>query len=274
MKEFTLQKYRDLGAILTDSFVYIRVHFKTLGKALLLLVLPFYLISGMLVGNAYSSFFTTMMENPDLTGDTLFGNNFLLGLLLLALSSGALLTITLTHVQLVREHGEATLSNIVNHFSRNFFTLLLLYIIIIIVVPISFLFFIVPGIYIGIKLFLSPAVAVLEQKNPFDAINRSWDLVQGHWWFTAAVYLVMNIITSFMSYVLVIPFGILVSLATVSGADTSGMVGTGMGIFYALMIVFGSLFSVIMLIAMCLHYFNLIERKEGEGLRAKIEELG
>ncbi len=274
MKEFTLQKYRDLGAILTDSFVYIRVHYKSLGKALLLLVLPFYLISGILVGDTYSSFFSAMIENPDMSGDALFGSNFLLGLLLLALSSGALLTITLTHVQLTKNHKEATLSALINNFSRNFFTLLLLYVIIIIVVPVSFMFFIVPGIYIGIKLFLSPAVAVLEQKNPFDAINRSWDLIQGHWWFTFAVYLVMNIITSFMSYVLVIPFGLLVSMATVSGADTSGMIGTGMGIFYALMIIFGSLFSVIMLIAMCLHYFNLIERKEGDGLRAKIEELG
>jgi len=34
------------------------------------------------------------------------------------------------------------------------------------------------------------------------------------------------------------------------------------------------LFTILIVIAMCLHYFNLIERKEGVGLRQQIEELG
>lgn len=274
MNDFKLQKYRDLGAILTDSFMYVRIHFKTLGKALLLLVLPFYLLSGLLVGSAYTTFFSALMNNPDLTGEALFGWDFLVGILLLSLSSGALLTVTLTHIQLSRESDFIKMDHILEHFGRNFITLVLLYILIIIAVFFSFLFFILPGIYVGIKLFIAPAVAVIEKRNPFDAISRSWDLVQGHWWFTFAVYLVMNIITSFMSYVLVIPMSIIIGFMSASGADSSAMIGTGMGIFYGLLIVIASLFSVLMLIAMCLQYFNLIERKEGKGLREQIEELG
>ncbi len=274
MNDFKLQKYRDLGAILTDSFMYIRIHYKSLGKALLLLVLPFYIISGLLVGGAYTTFFSAIMENPEVGGDMLFGSDFLIGMILLALSSGALLTVSLTHIKLAQDSDHIELDHILADFGRNFITLFVLYILIIIAIFFSFLFFIIPGIYVGIKLFIAPAVAVIEERNPFDAISRSWDLVQGHWWFTFATYLVMNIITSFMSYVLIIPMSIIIGFMSASGADNSGLIGTGMGIFYGLLIVVASLFSVLMLIAMCLQYFNLIERKEGKGLREQIEELG
>ncbi len=274
MNHFTLQKYRDLGDIVTDTFAYIRVHYKSLGKALLLLVLPFFLVSGMLVGEAYSGIFTAIMDNPDATPESIESSGFWIGMLMLALSSGALLTITLTHIKLSQSHDEIEISMLLERFGNHFLTLFLLYIIIIIAVFFSFFLFIIPGIYVGVKLFISPAVAVIEDRNPLDAISRSWSLVQGHWWFTLGVYLVMNIITSFMSYVLIIPATIIMGFISSSGADTSQVFGTGMGIMYGLMIVVASLFSVLMLIAMCLQYFNLIERKEGAGLRSKIEELG
>lgn len=274
MKEFTLQKYRDLGEILTDTFQYIRIHWKSLGKALLLLVLPFYLVSGFLVGDAYSSLFSALMQNPDTAGDAFIGGGFFIGMLLLAMSSVALLTVALTHIQLTREYGEVELAQITERFGSNFIRLFLLYLIIVIAISFSFFLFIIPAIYIGIKLVPAPAASIFENLNPIEAIQRSWTLVQGHWWFTFAVYVVMNIITSFMSYVLIIPMSFIIGLMSASGAASSDMVESGMGLIYSLMIVFASLFSVIILIATALHYFNLIERKEGRGLRAQIEELG
>ena len=274
MNEFKLQKYRDLGDILTDSFAYIRVHYKSLGKALLFLVLPFYLLSGLLVGGAYSSFINAIMNNPDTSMEALMGGDFFIGMLLLAFSSCALLTATLTHMKLAHEHDDVEFDELFSSFGRNFFTLFILYFVIIIALFFSFMLFIIPGIYVGIKLFVAPAVAVLEEKNPFEAIGRSWDLVQGHWWFTFATYIVMNIISSFMSYILIIPFSIIIGFVSASGAAESGMIGTGMGMAYGFILIVASLFSVLMLIAMGLQYFNLIERKEGRGLRAQIEELG
>ncbi|WP_020401638.1 hypothetical protein [Gracilimonas tropica] len=274
MNDFVLQKYRDLGGILTDSFQYIRIYWKSLGKALLLLVLPFYLVSGILVGDAYSGFFTAVMENPNADPGTLFTANFLFGMLLLAFSSGALLTASLTHVQVARDHAEVQLSQITDRFGANFFKLFLIYIIIIIAIFFSAFLFLIPAIYIGVKLFLAPATSILEDLNPIDAISRSWNLTQGHWWFTFGVYLVMNIISTFMSYILIIPLSIVISFMGIMGADAESSMMSAMGVFYGLVIVIASLFSVLMLIAMCLHYFNLVERKEGTGLRQQIEELG
>lgn len=274
MSELKLQQYRDLGAILTDTFNYIKVHFISLGKALIFLVFPFYLVSGIMVGNSYAGFFSAVFDNPEANPANLITGDFLFGMFLLLFSSAALVTATMTHVKLAAEHGEVTLSLLMEKFGKNFFTLLLVYVLILTAVFFGMMAFIIPGIFIGIRLFVSPVAAIIEDLNPIEALQRSWKLVEGHWWFTLAVYLVMNTISSFMSYVLIIPLTIFIGLLTTAGASGSGAVGTGIGIFYALIIVVASLFSVLLMVAMSLHYFNLVERKEGKGLRAQIEELG
>ncbi|MEX0610465.1 MAG: hypothetical protein WD016_02170 [Balneolaceae bacterium] len=274
MKEFTLQKYRDLGAILSDSFMYVRIHYKSLGKGLLLFVFPFYLVSGLLVGNAYTSIFTAAFSNPESMENMMLGGDLWLGILLLGLASGSLFTITLKHVQLARHTEDIEAMDLLEDFGRNFLTLVGLYFLVIFAVGFSFLLLIIPGIYVGIKLFVSPAAAILEDRNPFDAIARSWELVEGHWWFTFAVYLVMYFITTFMTYVLIIPFTMVITFMSASGLDTTGEgLGSIMGVFYGILIILASLFSVLLLIAMSLHYFNLVERKEGVGLREEIEQL-
>lgn len=273
MKDFKLQQFRNIGEILTDSFFYLRLHYKSLAKTLLLLVAPFYLISSIMVGSAYSDFFSALMNNPDVRPESLFTNELMFGLFMLTFSTGALLTASLTHIQLVHENGEAPFSLVFENFGRNFLSLFLLYLLIILGVSFGFFFFILPGIYLGIKMFVAPAISVIEHKNPIDSIIRSWELTTGHWWPTLGVYLVMNIISSIMSYLIIIPFSLILGLLSTAGLTSAESVTSGIGIFYSLLMVIASLFSVLILIAMCLHYFNLIERKEGTGLRSQIESL-
>ncbi|SMO96327.1 hypothetical protein [Gracilimonas mengyeensis] len=274
MKEFSLQKYRDISTILTDSFVYLRIHYKSLGKALLFIVLPFYLIAGALVGESYSGFISSLLQSPELLSDAMPGFRFMAGMLLLAFSSVALFAVTLKHVQLAQYTREITISDIMEDFGRHFFYLFALYVMLIFAIGFGLMFFIIPGIYIGIKAFLSPAITVIEDRNPLDAFGRSWKLTTGHWWSTFAVYLVMYIVTTFMSYVATVPVSILITFVSSSGADTSSVLSSGISLMYGFFIVIGSLFTVILIIASALHYFNLVERKEGRGLHEQIEELG
>jgi hypothetical protein len=44
------------------------------------------------------------------------------------------------------------------------------------------LLFIVPGIYIGLALFFSSYILVVENKRGLDALVQSWHYVKGHWW--------------------------------------------------------------------------------------------
>lgn len=276
MNTFRHQKVRDMGDIITDSFAYIRQHYKSLGKGLLFFSLPFYLIASVLVGNSYSGFFEAALENPMSDDMPVMGGDFWLGLVLFGMATASIFAITLQHISISREteKDEITTQHLLEDYGLNVIYLMVMYTIIIISVTLGLMFFIIPGIYIGVRMVLGPAAMILENKNPIQGINRSWELVRGYWWNTFGTYLVLYIITTMMSYVLIIPFSIIIGLMSAGGMDTSlGGLGSVMSIFYGLMLVVAALFSVILIIGLALQYFNLKERQEGTGLREQIEEL-
>ena len=67
--------------------------------------------------------------------------------------------------------------------------------------------FIIPGIYIGVRLAVSTQALVVEDKRGTQAMRRSWDLVGGHWWHAAFTLLVAGLITGVVNAVITAPFG-------------------------------------------------------------------
>lgn len=275
MQHLELEKVRDFGTVISDTFTYIRIHYMSLGKALILIAFPMYLIAGVLVGSSYSTLMSGVLSEvsaePDLNT---FGVSFIIGLVFLMVASITIQLITLKHISLVSENREPEFSNILENFGFNFLLILVYYLFIVIVMPIAFLIFVIPGVYLFFKTCLVPITIIIGNKGIDEAFKSSWNLTSGYWWQTAGLYIVMNIITSFMTYAISIPFMLLVTFVAASGADSgSGLLGGSLGIFYGLLIVLSSLFSVVILIALTLHYFNLLERKEGIGLKSQIEDL-
>jgi hypothetical protein len=67
--------------------------------------------------------------------------------------------------------------------------------------------FIIPGIYIGVRLAVSIQALVVEDKRGTEAMRRSWDLVGGHWWHAAFTLLMAALITGVVNAVITAPFG-------------------------------------------------------------------
>jgi hypothetical protein len=67
--------------------------------------------------------------------------------------------------------------------------------------------FIIPGIYIGVRLAVSIQALVVDDKRGSQAMRRSWDLVGGHWWHAAFTLLVAGLITGVVNAVITAPFG-------------------------------------------------------------------
>jgi membrane-anchored glycerophosphoryl diester phosphodiesterase (GDPDase) len=67
--------------------------------------------------------------------------------------------------------------------------------------------FIIPGIYIGVRLAVSIQALVVEGRRGTEAMRRSWELVGGHWWHTAFTLLVAGLITGVVNAVITAPFG-------------------------------------------------------------------
>jgi hypothetical protein len=46
----------------------------------------------------------------------------------------------------------------------------------------AFIFLIIPGIYVGVKLALTPCAIALENQGTTGGLRYSWNLVKGRWW--------------------------------------------------------------------------------------------
>jgi len=278
MDNLHLQKPRDFGDLITDTFTYLRIHFKTLGLGLVYFVLPVTLAGSILMGSGFY-YISDMSANPAATGampEFSFFFRFFGGTLLVMLSSSVLLAVTYTHMRYTLEEinidGPAMLAaNII----PKTFGILALTIINGFLTILGMLFFIFPGVYVAIKLYLSPAAFLIQNQTIGGAITRSWELVKDYWWFTFGFAIVIGIIAYIASSVLSLPIFIIGMLSGLLGGsgDSAGILGAGIAVFYSLSMIFSILFSVIPAVANGLHLLNLTERKEGSGLRSRIDEL-
>jgi hypothetical protein len=93
--------------------------------------------------------------------------------------------------------------------------------------------FIIPGIYIGVRLAVSTQALVVEGKRGTEAMRRSWELVGGHWWHAAFTLLVAALITEVVNAVITAPFsagawfiqGVAAAVATIVTLPFGALVG-------------------------------------------------
>jgi hypothetical protein len=67
--------------------------------------------------------------------------------------------------------------------------------------------FIIPGIYIAIRLCVSIEALVVEGRRGTEAMGRSWALVGGHWWHAFGTLVVAGLLTGIVNAVITSPFG-------------------------------------------------------------------
>ena len=113
----------------------------------------------------------------------------------------------------------------------------------------------------------------MEDEGVLAALRRSFYLVKGKWWSTLGLYLIISFITGIINYVFLIPvYGLMMTrmVLKLPGSDSELLSVAAMSI-YAL----GWIFTACLpLLAMLFQYFNLVERKEGVGLRLLVGTLG
>jgi len=93
--------------------------------------------------------------------------------------------------------------------------------------------FIIPGIYIGIRLCVSIEALVIEGRRGTEAMGRSWGLVGGHWWHAFGTVVVGGLLTGIVNAIITAPFGatgwfvqaVAAAVATVVTLPYSALVG-------------------------------------------------
>ncbi|MBI3258478.1 MAG: hypothetical protein HYZ54_03205 [Ignavibacteriae bacterium] len=159
------------------------------------------------------------------------------------------------------------------------------------VIIIFYLLFIFVGVpilvYFGTSISLFPMMRVCEDIGIMAGIKRCFFLIKNHFWVTFGYYFVVGMIQGVVGIIFMIPFYIMYFIALLTiipqaghSADGSPLLNFGMGFQIAFTVasviaIGGSLLLNSMTITShALQYFNLVERKEGLGMMAKLDLLG
>jgi hypothetical protein len=121
-------------------------------------------------------------------------------------------------------------------------------------------------VYLAVTLSLFFPVLWLEDNSLAGTLGRCFQLIKGRWWATFGLIAVVGIIQAMMAFVFIVPqyavmFG---KMLRVPGLDSDILGVLAQCIFT----------YTIPLLAMAFQYFNLVEQKEGLGLRLLVHELG
>lgn len=276
MKTLNLRQSRDFGAIITDTFIYLRIHFKSLGKGLLFFSLPLIVISGILVGSGMGTLFSSGFEDPEVLNNLPgFGIKFFSGLLLLMLTFLFIIIIVFKHIQLIDEGVEDfEVGMLLEDFGRNFFGLVGILFVISVASMLGMIFFILPGIYLSVKLSLAPAIYVIEGEDFGEAISKSWRLTGDHWWFTFGVSFVISIIMNMISNAVILPLYFIMMIGVfATGEPNPETLGTFFSLFYGFTMIAVGLGYCFPIISQALVYFHLEEKKSGRSLFDKIDAI-
>ena len=304
---------RDFGKKISAAFDFMGAHFKPLAKCLAYFVLPFTLVMGIGFGMFFSTFLGAFGNLGQGRRGTLgagaapfsgFGGQNITGLVLTGLGATlAFLMLSATVYAYVRARlawpapEPITPARVWAEMKARLGRLVLAGLLLLglslvavavfgalfagsiasqsggLAVLVGFLVWLA-AIYVSIPLSLYLPVLWLEDLGVFASLGRCFQLIKGQWWPTLGLLLVASFLQSVLTYVFAIPqYAILFSKGLqVPGTESGSTILTVMATsFYAL----GAVFTYTLpLLALVFQYFNLVERREGRGLRLLVDDLG
>lgn len=286
------KKERDLGAIISDTFKFLRLEWKPFfGTILRTAFLPIII--------AIAGLFFYMYSFPNIFGD--FGVTSSLGdgiyevpnfglmftsiafMGIFFLIAYVIMNITaLYYIQsYIENKGNIDFTMIQDRVKDKFWSFTGLFILAGLIVGFSFVLCFFPIIYTSVVLALAAPILVYSKLDVADTISYSFKFVNGHWWETFGVMLVVSIITSIIGYIFSVPAVayFFIKMGTViSTNDPSAMADAFKdpiylalnGISYIAQFI---LYAVTLITSVFL-YFDIAEQKYGTGTNEKIDNLG
>lgn len=112
----------------------------------------------------------------------------------------------------------ATLPDAMARAGEKFSQLVLLTVIVGVILVLGVILLIIPGIYLSVRLSFVFYAVMIENQSAFNAIQRSWQLTQGHWWLLFWSFFLIVIVLTVPVFVITF---LTVSLDPAFGESTS-----------------------------------------------------
>lgn len=282
MKEvIEFKKQREVGAIITDMFKFIRLEGKTLGLLILKISGPAMLV--VVVSYVYYMQSTLGDFERIFSGSNLVTNAILSVIILVcayiafyALLHGTVFGYIKNYIE---NEGNVDEEEVTRLARSSFWSYVGLNIIVGIIVGIGTVLCILPGIYLGVCLSLSYPIFMLERRDLGSAINNCFKLIKDEWWITFATLIVIYVLYYVIALIFQIPQLIyyfskmFTMMEEVSRNPFEIIDWVSITLDIIAMIAQYFLFAII-LIGTAFIYFHLNEKKNFTGTIETIDRLG
>jgi hypothetical protein len=198
----------DIGEILSTAFQLYQRHWRTLWAIAAVVVVPFTLLQYLLghqvrvAGLATSNGGVVVVSTPSWRVGLAGLVTALAGVLMFLLLTGAI-----TRAVAAEAAGEDPGVEQSYRFGfHRLWSLLLVSVLVGLAVVGGLILFVIPGIYIGVRLAASTQALVVEGRRGTQAMGRSWELVGGHWWHAFGTLLVAWLLTGLVNALITAPF--------------------------------------------------------------------
>lgn len=283
-QKIELRRTRDFSAKVNATFEFLRQNFKAIGKCLIFISGPFILLQGL-----FSGLYQKEMLSFDPNSGGLFGNflgdTFMwFGISMIFLMFGYIvsLIVVFEFIRLYEKKENPELIDVPEIWEavKQFILPMIgAGIAITVIISLGILFLIIPGIYLMVVFSLIAPVMIIERKSFSDAFSRCFKLISDKWWSTFGLLFVTTLIAGFMAFVFAIPqyiFTFLIAFHKTSDVGAQPELWQQAGLIIGTMIYsFGAnLLQGIVFIAVAFQFYNLVERREAQGLMSKVESFG
>ena len=289
-KTINFKRERDLGAIITDTFGFIRTEWKPFFVTIFKILGPFIAVTAFFLGMylySFSSIFSNLknMSNSSSPFAMFASGNFIwISLLIISV----LVTYTLLHLvatyyikAYIDDASNIDFRTISKQVKTKFWSLLGFFFLAYILIIFGLMLCFFPGIYIIYVFALGVPILVFEDKGVFETIEYCFTLIKSKWWETFGVLLVIGILVGILGYIFNIP-AMIYSLIKMMGAIKNSNPTAISNIFsdpiYLVLTIISYagrfLLSAISIVATVFVYFDLNEQKFQSGTIETIESLG
>jgi hypothetical protein len=277
---------RDFGAKISATFEFIGAHWRPLGQVLLYLVVPVALVQAILASilqtqiisavrqhqasgaTVYTSYITTF-QSPWYLLSNILSVAFYVVLIL------SVYGYVMRCVYTEQPGTPVTVPEVWAVVKRKFVGTFFSFYGIWMLIGVGFLVLFIPGLYLAVALSLFFAVSVLENNNFAANISRCLQLTRGKWWSTFGlifiVFLLVYLAVAGIGTVAVLLGGAKNLILTTRSLSQSSPALVIFSLFAGLLAL---LLYVPAMLLLAFQYFNLVERKEGIGLRLLVDKLG
>ena len=274
-QKIEFQRYRDFGQIINATFEFLRENFKQLAKAVIYLVGPFVLLTGIFGGLYQKDLFSFTSTVKSLSE---FGIAFGLYIFFAILTSLVLVSTVYSYILLYLKRQDdipIEVDEVWLMVKSKTLKILLFSIGYGLVTVFATILLIIPGIYVSVSLMIIYIVGLNEDKGFFDSMSRSFFLIKNKWWFTFGLLIVLSLIQGFLGFLFQIPQYVAMFFVAFNSAEGNATSSTTEIIFIVTTIIssLNFIFYSISLIGIAFHYFSLVEQKEAKGLLDKIESI-